>query len=403
MAFDLKTALGLPPPHIKAFLVHAARHSPYYREQDWAKNLLAGLPIRLQDIPITPKSVVQQNPKAFRSEFDPPQAGPVQLKHTSGSTGTSLPIAKSSSHFETNIRENQRLLAPWKIGSIATGVEFRDPDAKHPPGLVELKVTSEGKRRFGVYSHSANDISPLVREHRAEYLSLQPSLVLAMLEDGFDYSFLKLIKTVAEVVTDEFRRTVASLSNCRHVDIYGSVETALIACSCPTCGCYHLARANNLIEILDEAGQPAKPGSYGRIVVTVFSNPATPLIRYDLGDLVRFVDSTPCEPGHVSLLKILGRDRMAFRLPGGGMLLPILNSVGVLAIGIKRHKMVQTKIDEIDFLYQSAKPGEKIDHDKIRQLVASEISPLFKVNPIPVTEFPRAPSGKYIMHERLIP
>lgn len=65
--------------------------------------------------------------------------------------------------------------------------------------------------------------------------------------------------------------------------------------------------------------------------------------------------------------------------------------------------MVQTKIDEIEFLYQPAQPNEKIDDGKIRQLVAKHMSPLFKVVPIAVTEFPLAPSGKYIMHERLIP
>ena len=269
MVLSGSSSLGLPPPHIKAFLLHAARHSPYYREQDWAKNLLAGLPIRLADIPITSKSTVQQNPQAFRSDFDPPQAGPVHLKHTSGSTGISLPVAKSASHFEVNRRENQRLLAPWKISTYATGVEHRDTDPAHPPGTVESVVTKEGHHRFHVHSHSAIDLARLVREHHADYLTSQPSLALAVLEDGHDYSFLKLIKTLAEAVPDEFRRAVASLPNCRHVDLYGSVETALIACSCPKCGYYHLAHANSLIEILDEDGEPTKPGSLGRIVATV--------------------------------------------------------------------------------------------------------------------------------------
>ena len=403
MALNLASALGLPPPHLKAFLTHAARHSPYYREQDWAKNLLAGLPIRLEDIPVTPKSVVQKNPNAFRSEFDPPQAGPVHLKHTSGSTGISLPVAKSASHFAGNIRENQRLMAPWKLDQYLVSVDFRLVDADHLVDTMEHSVLPNGNQKFFFYASSTSDIGAVVREKRAGLMSGSPNMALSILEDGHDYGFLRLIKTLMEAVPDELRQAIRKLPDCGHVDVYGSVETAMIAASCPVCGNYHLAHGNSLIEILDDNDHPAVEGGFGRIVATVFSNPATPLIRYDLGDIVRYTTKSPCAPGQVSLVQIHGREKMLFRLPTGGSRLPTLDSAVVIDLGIKRFKMVQTALDTIEFRYQMFDPQTTLDVAALKAIVARDMSPQFKVSAVAVTEFPRAPSGKYIMHERLIP
>ncbi len=383
--------------------MHAARHSPYYREQDWAKNFLAGLPIRLEDIPVTPKSAVQQNPLAFRSDFDPPQAGPVHVKYTSGSTGVALEVAKSAHHFEVNKLENRRLLHPWKVPQYKMGVEYRPQDQSHPVGTVESSVTPQGHHRFTIYTRSAADVAQLVRDKQADYVSARPSQILAMLEDGNDYSFLRLIKTSTEAIPDELRRAIARLPDCRHVDLYGSVETALIALNCPACGNYHLAHANGHIEILDDNDQPAISGALGRIVATVFSNPATPLIRYDLGDWVRFTTASPCEPGQVALERIYGRERMIFRLPNGGNILPALDPEAMMALGIKRFKMVQTALDEIEFRYQTTSGVDELDHQQLRQQIARDLSPLFKAKLVMVSDFPLAPSGKYLMHERLIP
>ncbi|MEO6608370.1 MAG: hypothetical protein ABIN69_07860 [Aestuariivirga sp.] len=396
-------AFGLLPPHLKAFIAHAARHSPYYREQDWAKNFLAGLPIRLEDIPITSKSTVLENPAAFRSDFDPPQAGPAHIKHTSGSTGAALEMAKSSMHFEINQFENQRLLRPWNLQQYKIFVECRPPSETHPSGTMESAVTPQGQRRIVIYTSTVADIASHVNANRADYVLARPSQMLAMLEDGDDYSFLRLIKTSTEAVPDELRRAINRLPNCRHLDLYGAVETALIACNCPNCGNYHLARANSHIEILNDSDQPAKPGELGRIVATVFTNLSTPLIRYELGDWVRFTTSTRCEPGQVALERIYGRDRMIFRLPNGGNILPALDSEAMIKLGIKRFKLVQTSLDEIEFRYRTLSGVDDLDQEKMRQQIATDMSPLFKVKLVMVSDFPLAASGKYLMHERLIP
>lgn len=59
---------------------------------------------------------------------------------------------------------------------------------------------------------------------------------------------------------------------------------------------YHLSDDIYHIEILDEQDNPVEPGEEGRVVITraaeVGSEPAMPLIRYELGDYVTYADET---------------------------------------------------------------------------------------------------------------
>jgi len=65
---------------------------------------------------------------------------------------------------------------------------------------------------------------------------------------------------------------------------YGSREFSLIGMECKEhCG-YHLSADNLLVEVVDEAGNPAAPGNIGRILVTDLRNDANPFIRYEIGD-----------------------------------------------------------------------------------------------------------------------
>jgi phenylacetate-CoA ligase len=390
--------LNLTPPHLQAFMQFAARHSPYYREFDWAQNLLIGLPVRLQDVPITKKSTVQKSPMMFRSDFDPPQAGRVVEKHTSGSTGEPMPIFKSESHFAINAAENERLFKDWKTDDHKVSVVYLMPEDEKPLGTIELQTAPNGNVFHFIYTRSVDQIAALIEKTRPSFASARPSQFLSMLEGGADFSFLKVLQTNTEAVPEELRRLVAALPQCRIDDSYGAVETGMIAASCQKCGLYHLAERNVHIEVLRDDDEPASEGELGRVVATVFNNPSMPLLRYDIGDMVKFTTSSPCQPGRMSFTRIYGRERMMFKLPSGERIMPELDSETLLALGVKRFKLVQTTADEIEFRYI----GKAVDLAVIQDMINREISSLFKVRLVAVTELPNAPSGKYLWHERLV-
>ena len=91
---------------------------------------------------------------------------------------------------------------------------------------------------------------------------------------------------------------------------------------------------------------------------------------------------------------------MMFRLPSGELVVPRLNADTVLKLGVARFKMVQTTPHNIEFRYQ-LRDGAQLSVAAIQALVHQQMSPLLGVTLKPVTEFPLAPSGKYLMHERL--
>ena len=81
---------------LDAMLTHAAVHSPYYRAQDWELRVRQGQGVDLEDIPITPRTLVKGETERFYSDLVPPSEGAVRIKHTSGS-GTASPWRRRNS------------------------------------------------------------------------------------------------------------------------------------------------------------------------------------------------------------------------------------------------------------------------------------------------------------------
>ncbi len=74
----------------------------------------------------------------------------------------------------------------------------------------------------------------------------------------------------------------------------------------------------HIVEVLDEAGRPCRPGETGRVVITDLANFATPIIRYEIGDYAE-VGRAEAFAGAASRCcnRILGRQRNLIMLPDG--------------------------------------------------------------------------------------
>jgi phenylacetate-CoA ligase len=400
MALNLNSTLGLPPPYLKAFLIHAARNSPYYREQDWAKNLLAGLPVRLTDIPETTKADVAAQPEAFLAENIPPETSIIK-SHTSGTTGLALEISKSQQHYDINRSENIRLLNDWNIASYRLAVVNMIPKKGKEPGTVEVIPWPNGRTVHRLYSNSVEQLTDFVLKLRPSHVHARPSLLEPMLQSGHDFTFLKLVETSLEPTPQSLKDLVAKLPGCRNLDTYGSVEAAMISMGCPHCGFHHVARATNTVEVVKDDGRNAGESETGRLLVTVHSNPVMPLIRYDTGDHVRVTFASPCEPGQLSIREIMGRERNLFIAPNGERIWPYVNPVTTTAMGIRQLKLVQTSADTIEVRYDTLAGVEHVPLDDLQKLIDWELAPGFQIVPIKTSNFPLAASGKYLKHERL--
>jgi phenylacetate-CoA ligase len=102
-------------------------------------------------------------------------------------------------------------------------------------------------------------------------------------------------------------RLLEKVFGCRVIDEWGATEMMPISSQCRF-GNFHVAD-EHYIEIVRE-GKPVRPGQVGQILVTSLRRHATPLIRYEIGDLARPA-AGPCRCGDPSQIfaSIEGRAR----------------------------------------------------------------------------------------------
>ncbi|MGB8365583.1 MAG: hypothetical protein ACLQUZ_05000 [Rhizomicrobium sp.] len=378
---------------------HAARHSPYYRDQDWAERLRNGLSVRFADLPITRKSALKQNAEAFYSDDVPASEGQIIDKSTSGSTGEPSPIKKTALHFRINAAENARLRKGWGFESQTGHIHASSPTRDHPPRSIENRGKNGFSDNWTIYTLEPKPVVDLLCRTKCSHIRTYPSQAVSILEITPPLDFLKLVSTVGETVPPELPSLIARFPGCLHYDTYGSVETGIIAGKCRECGQYHLATGHLVVEVLDERGCQVPPGTMGRVIVTPLFNLAMPLLRYELGDLAVPASDIPCSVSRYGLTRIVGREDNLFVLPDGSRITPEIVADDALVLGIRKFKMVQVTLEEIEFLYVPVSPDIVVGAADIQPLIDRNISPLIRVRPIRVDDIKPSPAGKYLRHE----
>ena len=122
---------------------------------------------------------------------------------------------------------------------------------------------------------------------------------------------------ISEQLTPGMRRRIEGRFRTPVHQNYGLNEVGLVAVRCEA-GRYHVHAENCVVELLDDAGEPQKPGRPGRVVVTTLRNRRMPLIRYDTDDLAEVVDGDcPCGRTLPAFGNILGRYSRIAYLPEG--------------------------------------------------------------------------------------
>src|ERR1019366_10797508 len=117
--------------------------------------------------------------------------------------------------------------------------------------------------------------------------------------------------------TDEAKQAIEAAFGVPVKNLYSCAEAGYLASPCPSGSGLHVHAENVILEVLDEKNQPCKSGETGRVVMTVVHNFRTPFIRYDIGDEVTLgPERCPCGRGLPLLIRVHGKRRTMFRLPG---------------------------------------------------------------------------------------
>ncbi len=97
---------------------------------------------------------------------------------------------------------------------------------------------------------------------------------------------IRSIIGMAEPLPDHTREKMAYYFKCPVVSRYSNIENGIIAQQMPGETSFAINWASYIVEILDlNDDVPAGTGETGRIVITDLYNRATPMVRYDTGDI----------------------------------------------------------------------------------------------------------------------
>lgn len=267
---------------LHAILEHAARTVPFY--ENLALDIRDGLPA----FPVVSKEMLRHQRSAFESRLA--RKRDCVWITTSGSTGVPLRIRFDSAKLARRTAEIHFFngLAGYHLGDRHT---YHSVWAKK--GALR-RVLHNQRISDPTYLDSAwleREVQSLRSEGISFYVGNTSAfrvLAVHVLECGLgpaDFDLRSIVVT-SERLDRETRTLLGKAFGCPVVSRYSSLETGVLAQECAARGVMHWNDASYYVEILDAStDQEAAPGALGRVVVTDLFARATPLIRYDIGDL----------------------------------------------------------------------------------------------------------------------
>ncbi|HOW97111.1 MAG TPA: hypothetical protein P5567_08105 [Kiritimatiellia bacterium] len=328
---------------LRALLDYAFRHSACYRDAMTARRLRPDdfrAPEDLGKLPVLEKSAVRERAADLLSdEFS---FADCPRRSTHGTTGEPLGIPTLP-------------LERW-LDSVLWARVY--PDAGFRPWQRQAKIALPSRiptrrylaQRLGLFrrTHVAAT-EPVAEKIRALRAARPQALVCwastldeitAELERADTVLDIPLVFSTSSMLWPVVRERAGRRLGAKVTDIYGSIETGPIAWECEERHGYHVHSDRVIVELLDEAGRPARAG---RVVCTVLWRRAFPLIRYALGDLAEWADG-PCPCGRpYPLLKALsGRATDLVELPDGSRVSSVTLRAALFGTpGIEQFQLVQ--------------------------------------------------------------
>jgi len=414
---DEKRLVENQEKRLRLLLTHAFETVPYYQKLFNRLNISRidfDNPIKvLEQLPILSKVQLRQHYKDLKSKD---LTSRVWHEETSGgSTGEPARFVQDQQY--TQWREAVKLIFDrW------TGYRISSPRMAIWGSERDLMAARQSvKRRFFNWlknktAYNAYDMSEAKMGDCVTHLNKKkPDLILAYAESMFELAgFIEqnnlnihspnAIMTSAGILHPHMRERIENVFQTKIFNRYGSREVGDIACECNQSTGLHVSLPTHFVEIVKNDGLPAGPGESGEIIVTLLSNYAMPLIRYRIGD-VGVWSETSCTCGRKwPLLKeVMGRVTDNFITKDGTLVYgAYFRHLLFYKEWVKKYQIVQEEADLIRFKVipdrqvTGWEEMSKRDVGEIEIGVRRVMGEDCRTDIVLVDTIPPSPSGKYL-------
>ncbi len=402
---------------LRALIEHTLATVPYYQET-WAEvGIEADAMVEPQAwsrLPILSRRDVQLAGERLHATSLPRDHGKRSLHVTGGSTGEPVQVLGTSvtaaswrvftlrDHFWHRRRFASKLAAIRFVESETA----RPPDGAHAEnwGSATRGLIETGPCALLHINSTTDEQARWLCKEDPEYLMTYPTVVHALARhferEGLELNRLREVRTFGEILEPHVREACQSAWGVPIVDTYSSEEFGYLALQCPDQGGYHIQAENVLLEVVDDEGQPCKPGDVGRVIVTGLHNCAMPLIRYDIGDFAEVGEPCSCGRGLPVLNRIMGRQRNMFTLPDGRTRWPVVEARDLAAAfdelpPITKFQLIQRTVEQIDVNLVTLRQLTPDEEETIRKYLQRGLEYDFEIRFNYVDDIPRTRRGKY--------
>jgi phenylacetate-CoA ligase len=382
-------------------LGHARACSPF-----WAARIPAGRHA-LWRLPLLHRRDLRAQVQAEGALPLPPEHGELIPNATSGSSGEALTFWCSSLAGAYNearysfddVMSGRDLTLPFT----AVSKRFKSVESfERWPSLTGEFWRTGGGRGIPISTRSIEEGIEDILAGPVGHLLTRPAALDALIghvqRTGRQPERLGEILANSETVTPALRARTREVLGARIADRYSCEELGPIAFQCPTLDThYHVATSNVLLEAVDDRGRPAPDGRPGNLVVTGLNALATPILRYDIGDVGRLLPRCPCGHAGPALTDLQGRRKGLLRLPDGRRLYCNLSAKALLAAApVREFRILQTGARTLVIRVVADGALTPAQTEGIAELLRAETSPDFAVQVESVDAIDWGEGGKRI-------
>lgn len=306
---------------LKELLKHASIHVPYYGKLFSEYKIVnkAGDVVleRFNKIPLLNKALIHKQFESLKSnDLDKREW---ELRGSGGSTGEPVKFIQDKNYSDWRLalkffydewcgyKLSERKIQLWgsEIDLKKKKRTLRDRTRRWLLNRVTLNSFLMTPKQMAEYVEKINTFKPVLIVSYAESLF---DLACFIEKNGCKVHSPRSIMTSAGILFPHMRKKIERVFNASIFNRYGTREVGDLGCECEYHTGIHVSGLTHYIEILHPDGTPCKLGESGEIVVTLLTNYAMPLIRYQLEDVSAWSEEACiCGRGMPLLKDIEGR------------------------------------------------------------------------------------------------